>query len=43
MPARSSPTTVRALDGLHLAGTFVDPDGPSDLAMVLVHGGRGYS
>ncbi len=39
MAARSSPTTFRTLDGLHLVGTLVDPDGPSDPAMVLVHGG----
>ena len=39
MPVQSSATTFRTLDGLHLVGTFVDPDGPSDLAVVLVHGG----
>lgn len=39
MPGRISDTTLRTLDGLHLVGTFVDPDGSSDVAVVLVHGG----
>jgi hypothetical protein len=39
MPVQSSVTSFRNLDGLHLVGTFVVPDGPSDLAVVLVHGG----
>jgi alpha-beta hydrolase superfamily lysophospholipase len=39
MPVQSSATSFRTLDGLHLVGTFVDPDDPSDLAVVLVHGG----
>lgn len=29
----------RALDGLHLAGTFASPDATPDRAVVLVHGG----
>jgi alpha-beta hydrolase superfamily lysophospholipase len=32
-------TTLRTLDGLHLAGTLVTPDGPPDRAIVPVHGG----
>jgi len=39
VPAQSWSTTFRTLDGLHLVGTFVGPDGSSDLAVVLVHGG----
>ncbi|MEW2115592.1 alpha/beta fold hydrolase [Streptomyces sp. NPDC005474] len=31
--------TLRTLDGLHLAGTFVSPDTPASGAVVLVHGG----
>jgi uncharacterized protein len=33
------PTTLTTLDGLHLAATLVQPDEPSDRAVVLVHGG----
>lgn len=39
MRVRSSATSFRTLDGLRLAGTFAGPDGPADLAVVLVHGG----
>ncbi|MGZ3144330.1 alpha/beta hydrolase [Lentzea chajnantorensis] len=39
MPIQATDTTVRALDGLHLRGTLVAPDTPSDRAIVLVHGG----
>lgn len=39
MLIQSSATRFRTLDGLHLAGTFVEPDEPSDRAVVLVHGG----
>jgi alpha-beta hydrolase superfamily lysophospholipase len=39
MLVQSSATSFRTLDGLHLAGTFVEPAEPSDLAVVLVHGG----
>ncbi|WP_328917074.1 MULTISPECIES: alpha/beta hydrolase [unclassified Streptomyces] len=31
--------TVRTLDGLHLAGTLVEPGQPTSQAVVLVHGG----
>lgn len=31
--------TVRTLDGLHLAGTLVEPGRPTSQAVVLVHGG----
>lgn len=36
---QSTPTTVRTLDGLHLAGTLVTPDSGAERAVVLVHGG----
>lgn len=39
MPLRSTATTVRALDGLRLAGTLVIPGSPAERAVVLVHGG----
>jgi pimeloyl-ACP methyl ester carboxylesterase len=39
MLVRSSATSFRTLDGLYLAGPFVEPDEPCDLAVVLVHGG----
>jgi hypothetical protein len=39
VPAESSIVTLRTLDGLHLAGTLVTPDGPVERAAVLVHGG----
>jgi len=39
MPAQSTATTLRTLDGLHLAGTLVTPDGTPDRVVVLVHGG----
>ncbi len=34
-----SAVTLRTLDGLHLAGTFVTPEGATEQAVVLVHGG----
>src|ERR1035441_9705095 len=37
--AESTATTLRTLDGLHLAGTLVTPGGPAKPAVVLVHGG----
>lgn len=39
MSIGSSPATIHTLDGLHLAGTLVRPDGPVERAAVLVHGG----
>lgn len=39
MSLRSTPTTVRTLDGLSLSGTLVTPDGRPEQAVVLVHGG----
>jgi alpha-beta hydrolase superfamily lysophospholipase len=39
VPVQTSPTTLRTLDGLHLAGTLVTPDGSPERAVVLVHGG----
>jgi alpha-beta hydrolase superfamily lysophospholipase len=39
MPQRSTDATVRTPDGLHLASTLVNPDGPPHGAVVLVHGG----
>lgn len=39
MTLRSSLTTVRTLDGLHLAGSLVTPGSAADRAVVLVHGG----
>lgn len=39
MPAQSTVEILRALDGLHLAGTLVTPDGSAERAVVLVHGG----
>jgi len=39
MPIHSTSTTVRTLDGLHLSGTLVTPENPSQQAVVLVHGG----
>ncbi len=39
MTARSTETTVPTPDGLKLAGTLVQPHGPSRHAAVLVHGG----
>jgi hypothetical protein len=38
MPSERS-VSLRTLDGLHLAGTLVTPDQPSDRAAVFVHGG----
>ncbi|WP_280254910.1 alpha/beta hydrolase [Nocardia wallacei] len=35
----STITSIRTLDGLHLAGTIVTPDQPPAHAVVLVHGG----
>lgn len=39
MPLRATSTVIRTLDGLHLAGTVVTPDGTLERAVVLVHGG----
>jgi pimeloyl-ACP methyl ester carboxylesterase len=39
MPHRSTDITIRALDGLQLVGTLVTPDGPTQRAVVMVHGG----
>jgi uncharacterized protein len=39
MPQHASSTMIRTLDGLHLAGTVVTPDGMPERAVVLVHGG----
>ena len=39
MPIHSSTVKFRTVDGLHLAGTLVTPDGSSEQAVVLVHGG----
>jgi pimeloyl-ACP methyl ester carboxylesterase len=39
MLSESPSTTFRTLDGLHLAGTLVIPEGQADRAVVLVHGG----
>lgn len=39
MPVQSTAVSVRTLDGLHLAGTLVTPELPTDRAVVLVHGG----
>jgi len=39
MPLRSTSTTVRTFDGLHLSGTLVTPNTQPDRAVVLVHGG----
>ncbi|HET9141312.1 alpha/beta hydrolase [Actinophytocola sp.] len=39
MPARSTLTTLRTLDGLQLAGTLVTPAQPRNNALVMVHGG----
>jgi alpha-beta hydrolase superfamily lysophospholipase len=39
MPTQSSSVTLRTLDGLHLAGTLVTPEGSPDRAVILVHGG----
>src|ERR1700684_4322885 len=39
MPVARTTTSFRTLDGLHLAATLVTPDGPTERAVVLVHGG----
>ena len=39
MATESTDTTIRTLDGLHLRGTLVTPDTPTDRTAVLVHGG----
>jgi hypothetical protein len=39
MPLRTTETSFRTLDGLHLAGTLVEPENPPVGAVVLVHGG----
>jgi pimeloyl-ACP methyl ester carboxylesterase len=38
LTAPSTTITVRTLDGLHLAGTLIAPEVPSDAGVVLVHG-----
>jgi uncharacterized protein len=38
MSLRATSTMIRTLDGLHLAGTVVTPDGTPERAVVLVHG-----
>lgn len=39
MPVTSTTTCFRTLDGLRLAATLVTPVGPTERAVVLVHGG----
>jgi alpha-beta hydrolase superfamily lysophospholipase len=39
MPLSEHPTTLRTLDGLHLAATLTTPETPPQAAVVLVHGG----
>ncbi|WP_282777470.1 alpha/beta fold hydrolase [Nocardia sp. CC201C] len=39
VPQTSTATSLRTLDGLHLAATLVTPDQPTNRAVVLVHGG----
>jgi len=39
MPTHQSAVSLRALDGVRLAGTFVTPETGADRAVVLVHGG----
>lgn len=39
MPRRSTSTTFRTLDGLHLQGTLVTPESATERAVLLVHGG----
>ncbi len=39
MPVQTTTATLRTFDGLHLASTLVNPGGPADRAVVLVHGG----
>ncbi len=39
MPWEGSTTTFRTLDGLHLAGTLVIPEGRPGRAVVMIHGG----
>lgn len=39
MSAMSTPVTLRALDGLRLAGTLLMPEGAPDRVVVFVHGG----
>lgn len=39
MVSTSTITSIRTLDGLHLAGTIVTPDQPPAHAVLLVHGG----
>lgn len=38
MPVRSTRTTVRTMDGLHLAATLEEPVGVAEHAVLLVHG-----
>ncbi len=39
MSVTSTETTIRTLDGLHLRGSLVTTEAPTDRAIVLVHGG----
>lgn len=39
MPLRTTDSTFRTLDGLHLAGTLVAPEDSPNRAVVFVHGG----
>lgn len=39
MSVRTSPATLRTLDGLRLSSTLVTPDRQPERAVVLVHGG----
>ncbi|WP_322761180.1 alpha/beta hydrolase [Frankia sp. Cr2] len=39
MPVHQTVTSLRTLDGLHLAATLVTPEGVAERAAVLVHGG----
>lgn len=39
MPVQSANVTIRAFDGLHLAGTLVVPEATTEHAVVFVHGG----
>ncbi|MGQ0773589.1 MAG: alpha/beta hydrolase [Pseudonocardiales bacterium] len=39
MSLRSTSAMIRTLDGLHLAGTVMTPDGTPERAVVFVHGG----
>jgi alpha-beta hydrolase superfamily lysophospholipase len=39
VPLPTTGTTIRTFDGLKLVGTLVEPEGTTDHALVLVHGG----